>query len=71
MIVANSTPLIALAQIGRFDLLHQVYGRLAIPQEVWDEVVAQGAGQAGAAGVQNADWIEVLAVSNPLSVAAL
>jgi predicted nucleic acid-binding protein len=71
VIVANSTPLIELAKIGRFDLLRQVYGRLAIPQEVWDEVVVQGAGQAGAAEVQNADWIDVLAVSNPTSVAAL
>ncbi len=71
MIVANSTPLIELAKIGRFNLLRQVYGRLAVPQEVWDEVVVQGAGQAGAAEAQNADWIDVLAVSNPTSVAAL
>ncbi len=34
MIVANSTPLIALSKIGLFDLLHEYFGEVTIPKEV-------------------------------------
>lgn len=40
-VVANSTPIIALAKIGRLDLLRQLYGEVAIPRAVYDEVTAK------------------------------
>ncbi len=43
IVVSNSSPLIALARIGRLSLLASFYKRILIPAEV----------------VRNADWIEV------------
>ena len=40
-VVANSTPIIALAKIGRLDLLRPLYGEVAIPRAVYDEVTAK------------------------------
>ena len=37
-VVVNSTPLIVLCNIGRLDLLQKVYGRIVIPQAVFNEV---------------------------------
>ncbi|MBQ9001756.1 MAG: hypothetical protein IJ087_07895 [Eggerthellaceae bacterium] len=35
-VVANSTPIIVLAKIGRLDLLMRLYGEVAIPRAVYD-----------------------------------
>ncbi len=68
--VSNASPLINLARIGLLDLLHKIYGSLLIPSAVWDEVVVQGAGQAGAEEVRTADWIARQAITNePLAQA--
>lgn len=45
--VADSSVIIHLAAIGRFDLLRQFYGSVQVPPAVWDEVVVQGQGRAG------------------------
>jgi predicted nucleic acid-binding protein len=37
IVVANAGPLIALAQIGHFNLLQSLYGQLHIPPAVRDE----------------------------------
>lgn len=62
--ISDAGPLIALARIGRFELLRHILGHLHIPQAVYDEVVLKGAGRAGADETQKAlsDWIDVLAV---------
>ena len=39
MIVSNTTPLIGLAVINRFDLLRQIFGEIHISQAVYDEAV--------------------------------
>lgn len=38
-IVVNSTPLIALNNIGKLDLLKKVYGKIVIPPAVYEEVI--------------------------------
>ncbi|WP_462421470.1 DUF3368 domain-containing protein [Salinicoccus sp. Marseille-QA3877] len=38
-IVVNSTPLIALNNIGQLDLLEKVYGEVIIPTAVYEEVI--------------------------------
>ena len=42
IVVSNSSPLIALAKIGEFNLLHSLYEELSIPQAVREEVVVIG-----------------------------
>ena len=61
-VVSNSTPLIYLAAIGKFDLLQTLHGRIHIPNAVYDEVVTQGRGRwgavetAAATGSNDARW---------------
>lgn len=56
-VVSNSTPLIALARINRFDLLRELFNEINIPLAVYDEVANAGKGRAGVYEVENADWI--------------
>ena len=41
-VVSNAGPLIALAKLGRLALLNQLYSRVLIPEEVYQEVVVNG-----------------------------
>jgi uncharacterized protein len=58
IVVADASPLIALARIGRLELLRTMFERLLLPEAVWREVVAAGLDKAGAGTVMQADWIE-------------
>ena len=59
IVVSNTTPLIGLAIIERFDLLQHLFGKLYIPQAVYDEAVTAGREKGGAKmEVSSADWIE-------------
>jgi len=42
LIVSDATPLIALARIGAFSLLEQLFTELRIPPAVYDDVVTRG-----------------------------
>jgi len=42
MVVANTTPIIALALIDQLDLLRHLYGEVVIPPSVQEEVSAGG-----------------------------
>ncbi len=64
IVVANSTPLIALSKVGKLDLLKEIFGEIVIPQGVYDEVVVQGAGRPGAGRVRKAVWIRTERVRN-------
>jgi len=63
-VVSNASPLINLARIGQLALLPRLFGRLLLPQAVWQEVVEDGRGQPGAEEIRRAVWIERAAVSN-------
>lgn len=39
-VIVNSTPIIGLANIGKLDLLRQVYDQITIPQAVYDEIIS-------------------------------
>ena len=62
-VIVNSTPLIALCNIGRLDLLQKVYGRIVIPQAVFDEVTEKD-DSACRQIKQRPDWIEVKQISD-------
>lgn len=63
-VVSNASPLINLARIGQLPLLPRLFGRLLLPQAVWQEVVEDGRGQPGAEEIRRAVWIERATVSN-------
>jgi len=65
IVVSNSSPLIALARIGRLNLLASLYKRILIPTEVRHEVTVAGRGLPGAEEVRNANWIEVISQKSP------
>lgn len=72
IVVSNTTPLIGLATIHRFDLLRQLFGRLYIPQAVYDEAVTAGREVGGAKQeASSATWIEVVPVKDRLAVKVL
>ena len=58
LVISNSSPLIALTQIGRLDLLRQLYIRISIPPAVAGEV------EPTVARLPN--WVVVQALAHPL-----
>lgn len=63
-VVSDASPLVNLARIGQLALLPQLFGRVLIPDAVWQEVVEDGRGQPGADEIRIATWIERMTVSN-------
>lgn len=53
-VIVNSTPVIGLANIGRLDVLRQMYGTITIPQAVFDEIKSPSVQRQVNA---NRDWI--------------
>jgi predicted nucleic acid-binding protein len=48
IVVSNTTPLIGLAVLGRFQLLEQLFGEIHIPGAVYVESVVAGRAEGGA-----------------------
>jgi uncharacterized protein len=65
IVVSDSSPLIALARIGRLSLLASFCKRILIPAEVHHEVTVAGTGLPGAEEIANAKWIEVASAKSP------
>ena len=63
-VAADSFPLVILAKLGCFDLLHRFYSRIYISPAVHNEVVVVGAGLPRAAEVANAAWSDVKPLRN-------
>ena len=69
IVVSNTTPLIGLASIQRFQLLEQLFGEIHIPQAVYEEAVVAGREVGGARReVLAATWIKTLSVKDRLAV---
>ena len=72
IVVANTTPLIGLATIQRFELLNQLFGEIHIAQAVYDEAVVRGREEGGAKiEVSTASWIKIVRVQDRLAVDVL
>jgi predicted nucleic acid-binding protein len=72
IVVSNTTPLIGLATIQRFDLLQQLFDKIYIPQAVYAEAVTAGREEGGAKQeVSTASWIETVVVKDRLAVEVL
>lgn len=70
IVVSNTSPIINLATIRKLDLLRQLYGQVAIPLAVYNEVIG-GAEQLGDSRVAMLDWLETRQATNEAVVAAL
>ena len=71
IVVCNATPVIALAAVGRLELLRAVYGEINIPDAVFHEVAVTGAGEPGAREITEASWIKRHTVRNTALISAL
>ena len=67
-VVSNASPLIALARIDHLDLVPKLYENIAIPTEVYNEVVIAGAGLPGASQVARAEWIQITPVRDTAAI---
>jgi predicted nucleic acid-binding protein len=67
-VLTNTTPLIALAQCDRFDLLRLLFDKVLLPPAVYREVVQEGSEWPGAEETQNAiaeGWLEIKELQTP------
>lgn len=58
IVVADAGPIIHLSLIGRIDLLPALYGRILVPELVYQEVVGQGTDLPGSAELDRAAWAD-------------
>ncbi len=65
VVVADTTPIIALALIGQLELLRQLYGTVKIPPAVEAEVLAGGPRSVGVAELQSSKWIQTTSLQDP------
>jgi len=59
IVVVNSTPIIALFEIGQLDILKHVYNEIVIPVAVHEEVTVKDANL-----LDGCDWIHIKPISN-------
>lgn len=72
IVVSNTTPLIGLASIGKFNLLQELFGVIYIPKAVYDEAVIVGREKGGAKKeVSEANWIKTVEVKDRLAINVL
>lgn len=57
-VIVNTTPIIVLAEIGKLELLRELYGEITIPTAVYNEVLEKAS-----------DWIHVEKINSPESYA--
>jgi predicted nucleic acid-binding protein len=60
LVVADSGPLIALARIGRLELLPGLYQKIRVPRAVFTETTEGD--RAGSSEIRGASWLEVIDV---------
>lgn len=62
-VIVNSTPLILLSNINQLEILKKLYGRIVIPQAVYNEVTAKN--DSACQNLKNHfDWIEIESIKN-------
>lgn len=58
IVVSNTSPVINLACVGQLFILQKLYGKIVIPQIVYDEIVVMGAEHYAVKEIQTRQWIE-------------
>jgi len=62
-VVLNSSVIIALAKIGKLELLRKLFGEIVIPTQVYEEVTRDPT-LPGAIEILTANWIKILQIKN-------
>lgn len=68
IVVCDSTILIGLANIGRLDILREVFSKISIPEEVFYEVVDRSADRPGSKDVRDARWTEIIPLKDKTQI---
>src|SRR5262245_32966156 len=71
IVVADSTCLIGLSNIGELDILRHMFGTVLIPPAVFHEVVVLGTSRPGAAEIDSAEWIQTRDAADKLAINTL
>lgn len=71
IVVSDASPIIGLAAVDLLDLLHDLYGEVLIPTEVYREISVAGSHAPGVREIERADWIRVQAVQDASLIQAL
>lgn len=71
IVVSDTTPLISLLKIGRLDLLEKLFGKVLIPQAVYEELTVDERFKLEAEQLKQKEFITVRTVINPDSVSIL
>lgn len=66
-VIADASPLIYLARLGHLDWLRTIYGKVTVPNAVWDEIVVGGKALPEATAVASAKEEGWLQLRNPSS----
>ncbi len=61
IVIADTSPVLHLARIGRLELIPAVVGNVIAPRTVWDELVHPGTRADVLHAVQSASWLELAA----------
>ena len=56
-VISNTTPIIALSSIGQLELLKKMYGKVYLPQAVYDEIMIKKDSTAAKEIISNESWI--------------
>jgi predicted nucleic acid-binding protein len=59
IVISTASPIINLAIIGRLGLLKKFWGKIFVPEGVWEEVVIDGKDKDEVVEIKKADWIVV------------
>lgn len=63
-VVSDSSPIISFARAKKLHIIQEVYGKIAIPPEVYNEIVVKGKDRPGAEEVKKATWIGIQKLKN-------
>jgi len=64
IIVSNTSPLSNLASIDHLFILEQIYGKIIIPEAVYNELTHPDAGEIIINSIKSAQWLEICSVIN-------
>lgn len=62
-VISNTTPLLSLLKIDRLELLPQLYGKIVVPQAVFEEIEI-GQKRGIYRDISKIDWIEIRSLQN-------